>query len=37
MVRKAARGELHLERTIWKLRTEKYGPYKPGAGNGLIN
>jgi replication initiation protein RepC len=37
MVRKAARGELHLERTIWKLRTEKYGPHKTAAGNGLLN
>jgi replication initiation protein RepC len=32
MVRKAERGELHLERTLWALKTQKWGPKPAGGG-----
>jgi hypothetical protein len=37
MLRKAVRGELHLERTIWKLRHEKWGSRKSSSGKGWLN
>jgi replication initiation protein RepC len=34
MVRKAAKGELRLERTLWALKTEKWGDSKPKRAGG---
>jgi hypothetical protein len=37
MVRKAEKGELHLERTLWALRQAKWGKHQSAAKERLMN